>query len=530
MYIGGAFWVNALYVAAVTDYYRNILDGNGALREKAQNIKQIFSRPWCKFHFKGKNKEVTDKKFVGHRGLFIGKIASVNGKQISFITNYKIAKHDGIQIDVEGNEKPYGFSLQNMRVDGKNVWQAMEGCKVEVWMPNRVEGLKKGAAVYLASSSDVKGSYGYSKPRPGEFANKFGIEVEVEIFADKVVAKIDDTFSEIKGVFEVAKNEAKTIEAIKTAFGKTGDTKFELVNIKIYNEKSLFVPISVLNELRRKLYEKFEPDYQYKVLDIVETRDMPKVSKWVVKIDDVKKAELLDWNKIDEVILLIDKNFSVEQIGVLPKNKVRIALPAIARNIKDFEPLISKLLDMGYKKWEIANYWGLSVLPLKKIDLSFDNLIYMFNVQASQMAKEMKADRITLPVEDNLQNIKNMAMEAALKTTLVVYQDVPLFTSAVCIRENSCKDCDGKVKWIYLEKDGKKYEALSKDCQLMMFDKKPFCIAEEAKEVRADFYRADFLYKNYSASEVAEIFEKLFRFEDVGASVKGNIARRNEAF
>ena len=36
---------NALYVAAVTDYYRNILDGNGAVREKAQNIKQIFSRP-----------------------------------------------------------------------------------------------------------------------------------------------------------------------------------------------------------------------------------------------------------------------------------------------------------------------------------------------------------------------------------------------------------------------------------------------------------------------------------------------------
>ena len=62
---------NALYVAAVTDYYRNILDGNGNLREKAQNIKQIFSRPWCKFHLKGKNKDVTDKKFVGPRGLLI---------------------------------------------------------------------------------------------------------------------------------------------------------------------------------------------------------------------------------------------------------------------------------------------------------------------------------------------------------------------------------------------------------------------------------------------------------------------------
>ena len=33
---------NALYVAAVTDYYRNILDGKGANPQKEENIKQIF--------------------------------------------------------------------------------------------------------------------------------------------------------------------------------------------------------------------------------------------------------------------------------------------------------------------------------------------------------------------------------------------------------------------------------------------------------------------------------------------------------
>ena len=33
---------NALYVAAVTDYYRRILDGRGCDGEREENIKQIF--------------------------------------------------------------------------------------------------------------------------------------------------------------------------------------------------------------------------------------------------------------------------------------------------------------------------------------------------------------------------------------------------------------------------------------------------------------------------------------------------------
>ena len=64
----------ALYVAAVTDYYRRILDKGKADPKRAENIRQIFSRPWTKFRLHGKNTEVVDNDFVGHRGLEIGKV------------------------------------------------------------------------------------------------------------------------------------------------------------------------------------------------------------------------------------------------------------------------------------------------------------------------------------------------------------------------------------------------------------------------------------------------------------------------
>lgn len=521
---------NALYVAAVTDYYRNILDGNGAIGTKAQNIKQIFSRPWCKFHLKGKNKEVTDKKFVGHRGLLIGKIDEIRDKRIFFNTEFKIARHDGIQIDVDGLEKPYGFSLQKLRVGGKNVYEADKGEKVEITLPQAVENLKKGSLVYLSSSSYVKGAYGYQKPRPREFVQRTNIDVEVTVFENKVMAKSCGEIAEVEGIFTEAKDINKLNEAIKNAFAKTGDTVFCLKNIIIKNEQNLFVPISILNDLRRKLYEQIVIEYEKVYLKNVDVRSYPSRSGWIVKVDDVKKASLIDFEKIDEIILLINEQTTMAEVMKLPKNKVRIALPTVCRKVKDFEKIVAKLIDAGYKKWEIGNYWGLNLLPVKKIDLSFDNMIYMFNTQAMQMAKDLRISRVSMAVEDTLNNVEYLALNAPLPVSFVVYQDVPLFTSAVCVRDNSCKDCDQKPLWFRLEKDGQKYEALSKNCSIMMFNEKPFCIAKEAKNIRADFYRADFVYKNYSPEKVVEILNKLMNFEDVAGCIKGNMVRKGEVF
>lgn len=521
---------NALYVAAVTDYYRNILDGNGTIKEKAQDIKQIFSRPWCKFHFRGKDKDITDKKFVGHRGLFIGKINEVKGQQITLNTSFKIARHDGIQIDIDGNEKPFGFSLQKLKVKGKSVWKAEAGELVEVMLPKKVDNLKKGASVYLASSSDVKGKYNYKKPKPREFRPRFDIEVMVDIKPNLIQASVGDICVAVEGDFMSAKDELTMNDAVKKAFAKTGDTELNLKKIDIINKDKCFVPLSILNDLRRKLYEQITPNIEKVCYDNPPIRSLPTTKKWIIKVDNIQKIEKIDFEKIEEVILLINPEIKIQDILRLPKNKLRLALPAVCRKVSDFESLINKLLDMGYKKWEIANYWGLDVLPINKIDLSFDNLIYMFNNQAVQMAKDLGASRVTMAVEDTLSNLKNLANESPLPLVLVVYQDVPLFTSAVCVRDNNCNDCSRKPEWIDFEMDGHKYSALSKDCQLMMFDKKAFCIAVEAQNIRADFYRADFVYKDYNATDVKNILDNLMHFSDIENCQKGNIARRNELF
>ena len=514
---------NALYVAAVTEYYRNILDGKGAVAQKEENIKQIFSRPWCKFMFNGKNKEVVDRDFVGHRGLHIGKINQIVKGKIVFKAYHKIARHDGLQIDIPGQEKPFGFSLQNMTVKGQRVFEANVGDEVTVQLPSKTFGIEKGQKIYLASASEVKGSYDYSRPKTGEYSRRYDIDVEVSILPNVIKASGNGAEFCIEGEFSPTENIEKMNDAVQKAFNKTGDTLFTLKNLYINNPHSLFVPMSMLNELRRELYSKIE--IVGKKGELPEVSEPRKVNepKWIIRTDNVNNLAKIDLEAVSEVEVLINADFDIECLKKLPKTKVRIVLPALARNSAVLAKVAEKILAQGYKKWTIGNWWGLEILPNKGIDLAFDNSLYMMNTQAINMAKEISVSRISLSVEDTIDNMKDLAKKSPLAVVLPIYQDIPLFSSAVCIRENPCAKCLKGTRWMMLQKDGKTYWALSKNCQTFVFDEKPFCIAKEAKQIKADFYRVDFCYKTYSAERVASIWQNVSNFNDIPAILKGNI-------
>jgi len=521
---------SALYVAAVTDYYRRILDGKGADANRAEHIKQIFSRPWCSFHFKGKNKAVVDKNFVGHRGLEIGKINKIQGRTLTFKTNHLISKHDGIQIDVSGQDKPFGFSLKNLLVGGKPVFEAKAGSLVDIILPPQAPQLQKDWIVYLASSSQVKGAYDYVHPKPGEYKRRFPLDVRISVTADKITAEANGRKAVVEGQFEAAADYSKVEPAIEKAFSKTGETVWQLRDIEISNQKRLFVPVSLLNELRRQLLDNLHPEEKFGDLPSVSSYAHSKEPKWIVKTDNVSALSEIDLQKIDEIIFLWGTDSDLKALRKLPKNKVRLALPAICRKNKmpAFAALVNALTAQGYRKWEIANYWGLEVLPENGIDLSFDSSVYTMNTQAAAMAKDLGAGRITLPLEDGLQNMHLLAQASSLPTVMVLYQDVPLFTSAVCLRSNDCRNCEQGEKWLTLKKGTTMYQALSKDCHIMLFSEKPLCLAAEAADVKPDYYRVDFCYRPYSARQAAEIFEKMRAFQDVENAMKANVYRNKD--
>lgn len=519
-----------LYVAAVTDYYRRILDGKGADVRREENIKQIFSRPWTKFHFNGKNKDIIDRDFVGHRGLPIGLALPSDGKSLKFKTSHELEHHDGIQIDAEGWEKPFGFALLKLKVNGKDVFMARPGDEVEIKMPPHAPQIEPGAQIYLASSSSVKSAYKYEKPKPGLCRQKNGIKVTVEVLPHQIKAVSGIYESVLNGLFEPASDVNKTKEAIGKAFAKTGDTDFELAELAIKNPRKLFVPASMLNELRRRLYAVIRVEDKHGQLPSVMPRRQTAAPQWLIKTDNADCLGKINLNEAAEIIFLLNKDSQKEDFSFLPKEKMRLALPTVCRNPENFKVLIHNLVAAGYRQWEAGNYWGVEALRDYDVDLSFDSPIYMMNSQAAVMAKSLGAGRVTLSLEDTPENLSEVALKSPLPTVMAVYTDAPLFTSAGCIRSNPCKVCDAKEKWIELSKEGEKYQALSKDCQTMLFAEKALCFAAEAKEVKADYYRADFVYKKYNAAQARSIWEKLRKFEDIENTQKANFSRRKAMF
>ena len=519
---------SALYVAAVTDYYRQILDGKGADSNREERIKQIFSRPWCKFHFAGKDKNVIDRNFVGHRGLLIGKVEKITHHKLIFKTNHKIARFDGLQLDAQGDDKPFGFSVQKLYVNHKNCFEAKIGDIVEIDLPPNYPKLSLGDKIYLASSTEVKGAYHYDRPKENLYRNTNDIFVNINVTKNALIAKCGQYTAQIDGNFMPTDNPQKSSEAIQKAFAKTGDTNFNLKELHIENPENLFTPASLLNELRRQLYAKIQIEqHSGELPPVLALKNKEKIRKFKIKIDNLNNLHLLNLDDFAEIIYLLSPHSDIDKIAELPKNKLRLALPAVCRRPNLFADIISKLLNMGYSKWEVANYWALQVLPTEKLDISFDTSLYMLNTQAISMAQQMHASQITLSLEDTKANICSLIEKSPLNTGIVIYQDIPLFTSVGCIRDNDCKVCPQGELWFDLSRDGKKYKALSRDCQMMVFDNQPFCIASEAADLEPDFFRMDFVYCPYTAEDVLNISNKLLEFENISNCIKGNFLSNN---
>lgn len=514
-----------LYVAAVTNYYRHILDGRKKDLKEAEDIRQIFSRPWCRFHFNGKDKNVVDAHFVGHRGLLIGKVERVGRNRLGFKTSHAVARYDGVQIDAAGDEKPFGFGVKALFVNGKPAIEAAAGQYVELELPEEHPYLAAGAPVYLASSSAVKGKYAYQKPKPGAYRNRAELAVRVEIGADEVRAvccgadgcagtaehiadgsagtaeRIADgsagTNAErfagvaavMRGDFPPAKDTAKVEAAVREAFAKTGGTAFTVAALDIANSEARFVPVSVLNELRRGLLDKAaeaaKMAEEEAAVQMAESRQAVKTGG----AEAVNECENIDPDAGGNCLATCATERQVKKLRLFrigletaetdwqacDMAETWFVLPQICRNTGRLAAVVQSLYDAGARKFVAENYYAFEMLrQYEGVQIGAGSFIYVMNHYATAALRDIGAAWATLALESSAENMAETAAKALVPTVQAVFAYPPLFTSAVCIRPNACKDCSRGVKRYRLKKDGRAFTAVSRDCQVQVFDTRPY--------------------------------------------------------
>ena len=503
-----------LYVAAVTNYYRHILDGRKKDLKEAEDIRQIFSRPWCRFHFNGKDKNVVDAHFVGHRGLLIGKVGRVGRNRLGFKTSHAVARYDGVQIDAAGDEKPFGFGVKALFVNGKPAIEAAAGQYVELELPEEHPYLAAGAPVYLASSSAVKGKYAYQKPKPGAYRNRAELAVRVEIGADEVRAvccgadgcagtaehiadgcvgtnaeRFAGVAAVMRGDFPPAKDTAKVEAAVREAFAKTGGTAFTVAALDIANTEARFVPVSVLNELRRGLLDKAAAAAKLAeeeaAVQMAESRQAVRTGG----AEAVTECENIEPDAGGNCLVTcaterLVKKLRLFRIGLETAEtdwqacdmaETWFVLPQICRNTGRLAAVVQSLYDAGARKFVAENYYAFEMLrQYEGVQIGAGSFIYVMNHYATAALRDIGAAWATLALESSAENMAETAAKALVPTVQAVFAYPPLFTSAVCIRPNACKDCSRGVKRYRLKKDGRAFTAVSRDCQVQVFDTRPY--------------------------------------------------------
>lgn len=339
------------YIAEATSRYahaiKNIDNYNAKDIENA--LKKVFNRGEYNrglYLEENNRREIINEKFQNHRGVCVGKVKAVSPfktlYQITLSSTHKLNTNDGLKFVKDGNEISVGVG--NVVNLNKNEYKIYSNKKPEI-----------GSDVYLTVDS-------LHEKELTDIEKKIPVSVFVEMEKDSVPyirMRAFDTELEIYGdtVLEPAKNAPISVQNVIECFEKVDNYPFiPKVSTALHG---VFIPKSVLNELRRsayeKLYEAIVLDYERKNIKGIkevecDTPDIVDDNDYTVALVD-KYTDMLQ--KYDKVIFA-PHDYSITTIKEFKNKygkKFYLDLPIIVNN-KD-KVVIDKIFaefgkDIGY--------------------------------------------------------------------------------------------------------------------------------------------------------------------------------------
>lgn len=443
---------SALYVASVTAYYRSLLDAApGAARTTVADLETVFSRRTTSLYLNGPAQDVIDPRSLGHLGTPIGTIKRItrdrDGRRwLRFHTARALERHDGLQFAAPDGGKPLGFGIGEMRqaISRVNVFEVAAGSDVEILLPedgetNWSDMLRGGATVYCSMSNAVKRRFPTPSFRPSDYPGLVKVDVTVELSPTAAVASTTLAGREVRcrqaGDFAEAKNPEKTYEAVRKTFAKLGGTDYSLGALNLVDPDRRFVPMSLLNELRRELVERLDgarldarrAKIEAAQADVDEVDLAAAKPLKTVKLRAGQKLPAGDW---DEVVVSISPENCETPAGVDPRS-LRLALPVYTPEpeFNKLRILVKRLVREGHAKWEASDLATLSLLKSAGVDdITADWTLYAFNSRSLAELSALGVRRFVASPENGRDNLQYLA-ESGYDVEFLSQQSTPLFIS-----------------------------------------------------------------------------------------------------
>ena len=261
-----------------------------------------------------------------------------------------------------------------------------------------------------------------------------------------ITGEIDGEEISVAGaIVEEAEKMPLELETLNKHVNKTGNTDFAFIDIEYDMDDNTFLPVSEINDTRRKFldlaYEKSLQKFKREIEDVTE-EDVDEVKESIEKtsisvsvssFDQLK--ETLSRNFVDRVY--IDLNlFPLDDVGNAielireKKISVYIALPFVARK-EDIKLVKDNYLDYikesdGVLIRNIEQYFVLK--DLVDIDFVFDYNVYVWNDETKNYFKDFGITS-TVPVELNEAELIDRGVSTE---EFIAYGFMPMMISANC--------------------------------------------------------------------------------------------------
>ena len=243
------------YVTSVTRVYRKLIDDFNAGKkpvvssELLDDLYTSFSRETTTgYLFEDSNKNVTTDYSVKHKGIHIGKVLSYKNNQVKNKLSKPLEILDGIRI-VDG-DKEVGTTVTRIIENGQLVKSSRGVVIVDI------KGyVKEGSDVYKTQSGKLVKEV---KNHKNTCKTPAKLNILIKQGYQKLTVEIDDIV--VSKSFNKSLEKAKTIneENVVSQFKKTNNLPISYDDVSYINRDNLFIPIPVINEMRRELLNELQ--------------------------------------------------------------------------------------------------------------------------------------------------------------------------------------------------------------------------------------------------------------------------------
>lgn len=485
------------YVGIVTKIYRKLIDDYNIGKELKIDeedyllLKAIFNREYTK-GFLFNDSKIMNFFAPNHLGLSVGTVTSVTKKRLKVRLNHSLKQFEGIRF----KNSNLGMTINFMYDKFDNLINKANKNDI-IYLDNNI-GLKELDEVMLTSPL-VKTS--------AEVIKKIFITVSFNAHINDVMSiRVSDGENVVNldgNTVEMAKSSPVTPERIEEVLRKTGNTPFEVDKLNIDIDDNIFIPIGVLNELRRNVLDKLKSLREDKKVEYIE-KEYCEIEN---KMDVTSSISILVRTKSQ---LEACRDLNVENIIVNNKDLMeddlifRVPRDNISHNYE-------------YKKLLVTDYASLDKYPNNRAD-------YFLNVTNHYSLDYLSrmANLITLSVECNMDNLKDImnSYKAKPNVEVLIYGNIELMLMKYCPlntivnKDKICSICKNSNKYYLKDRNNKFYPLennhLTHSTTILNCNKTNLIDKiKELKNMGITNYRIELLDENYN--ETRELIERVKR-------------------